>query len=79
MSLLWVGASQHESREEPGYVKVFQFEADSWVPLGHNPLVDDEAVSQFGEAVQLSSDGMILAVSVRRDRFCESIQVSQGE
>ncbi|WP_456441752.1 T9SS type A sorting domain-containing protein [Psychroserpens sp.] len=50
------------SIENSGYVKIFQYQNNSWMQLGST--INGEAFNdQFGRNVSLSSDGTILAIS----------------
>lgn len=52
------------STSDAGYVKIYQFIANSWVQIG-NTLYGEEAGDQFGYSISLSSNGMIIAIGAR--------------
>jgi hypothetical protein len=61
---LAVGVPHHDAstqEEWTGVVRVYRFQGGDWLPLG-DPLAGSEAFGLFGDAVDLSHDGNLLAV-----------------
>ena len=44
-----------------GHVKIFKNESGSWTQIGSD-IISDEEADQFGWAVSLSSDGLVVAI-----------------